>query len=253
MVLDAATLAVTLSAVFITTFIKGAFGGGFAIIGIPLMALAMDPIIAGALLAPIFVLSDVFALRYWRPSTWSRVDLAILIPAQLAGSALGFAVMALVNRHVVAVLIALITLGFTALWFYGGSRIVQRPRSTAKGVTAGVCSGMASMLAHSGGPPVAMYLLPLGLPKSVYAGTTFMYFAVANFVKVWPWLFVAKPDQNFWTLLAIAAPVVPLAVWIGWRLHTRIDQTQMYRACYALLVLVALKMLWDGVTGLQHP
>jgi uncharacterized membrane protein YfcA len=54
---------------------KGAFGGGFAILGIPFLALVMDPIAAGAVLAPLFVLSDLFALRYWRPASWSRPDL----------------------------------------------------------------------------------------------------------------------------------------------------------------------------------
>jgi len=36
-------------------FMKGAFSGGIAIIGIPLLALVMHPLRAGALLAPLFV------------------------------------------------------------------------------------------------------------------------------------------------------------------------------------------------------
>jgi len=67
-------------------------------------------------------------------------------------------------------------------------RVVQRrrqgrtsPSSRAKGILAGTASGMTSMMAHAGGPPVAMYLLPLGLSKSVYAGTTFLFFVVGNF------------------------------------------------------------------------
>ncbi len=43
---------------------------------------------------------------------------------------------------------------------------------------------------------------------------------------------------------------VPLGIWAGWRLHNRLDQAQMYRACYALLVVTAIKLLWDGVSGL---
>jgi hypothetical protein len=35
----------------------------------------------------------------------------------------------------------------------------------------------------------------------------------------------------------------------GWRLHGRLDQRQIYRACYGLLVVTALKLLWDGVAG----
>ena len=29
----------------------------------------------------------------------------------------------------------------------------------------------------------------------------------------------------------------------------RLDQRQIYRACYGLLVVTALKLLWDGVHG----
>jgi len=50
--------------------------------------------------------------------------------------------------------------------------VTTRPRSTPKAITAGLASGVTTMVAHSGGPPLAMYLLPLGLSKDVYAGTT---------------------------------------------------------------------------------
>ena len=71
----------TLAGVFLIAFMKGAFGGGFAIISIPLLALVMDPLTAGALLAPLFVAMDLFALQYWRPSTWSKPDLKVLLPS----------------------------------------------------------------------------------------------------------------------------------------------------------------------------
>jgi uncharacterized protein len=246
---DLPALAVTIAAVFLITFTKGAFGGGFAIIGIPLMALAMDPIAAGAVLAPMFCVSDIVALRYWRASTWSKPDLKVLIPGQLVGVGLGFAIMSIADRRLIAIAIALITLVFAALWFRGGGRIVPRARSSAKGALAGIGSGIGSMVAHSGGPPVAMYLLPLGLPKSVYAGTTFMFFVVGNFTKVWPWLVLAQPTRELWLLMALALPIIPFGVWSGWRLHERLDQRQLYRACYALLIVVALKLLWDGLSG----
>ncbi|MCE2453682.1 MAG: sulfite exporter TauE/SafE family protein, partial [Nitrospinae bacterium] len=78
--LDPATISLTLIGVFVIAFMKGGFGGGFAIVGIPLLALVMDPLTAGALLAPLFVVMDLFALRYWKPKTWSKPDLALLLP-----------------------------------------------------------------------------------------------------------------------------------------------------------------------------
>jgi hypothetical protein len=43
--------------------------------------------------------------------------------------------------------------------------------------------------------------------------------------------------------------VVPLAVWAGYRLHDHLSQHGHYRACYGLLIVTALKLLWDGVRG----
>jgi uncharacterized membrane protein YfcA len=157
--------------------------------------------------------------------------------------------MRIADRHLVAVVIALVTLWFAGLWFAGGGQIRTQPRSSVKGVAAGVASGIGSMIAHSGGPPVAMYLLPLGLSKSEYAGTTFVFFIVGNLLKAGPWLALVDLDRRFWTLLVITLPVIVLGVWSGWRLHDRLDQVQLYRACYALLMVVALKLLWDGTRG----
>jgi uncharacterized protein len=249
MVLDPPTIAVSIAAVFLISFMKGAFGGGFAIIGIPFLALVMDPITAGALLAPLFCITDLVALRYWRPSTWSKPDLIVLVPALLVGMGLGFLVIGYADRRFIAIAVALITLTFAGMWFMGGGKVVQRPRSVAKGTLAGVTSGVASMVAHAGGPPVAMYLLRLGLPSAVYAGTTFLYFVFSNLVKVGPWLAIAEPTREFWLLMAIVLPAIPTGMWSGWVLHTRLDQRQLYGACYALLVVVALKLMWDGIAG----
>jgi len=38
-------------------------------------------------------------------------------------------------------------------------------------------------------------------------------------------------------------------VWLGWRLNGSLDQRQIYRVCYGLLVVTALKLLWDGASG----
>ena len=110
-------------------------------------------------------------------------------------------------------------------------------------------SGVTTMVAHSGGPPLAMYLLPLGLSKQLYAGTTSMFFTVGNIMKAVPWLLLASPTGKTWGLLAICMLAIPTGVWLGWRFHERLDQRQMYRVCYGLLVVAGLKLLWDGVSG----
>jgi uncharacterized protein len=173
---------------------KGAFGGGFSIVGIPLLSFVMDPVTAGGLLAPLFIAMDLFALRYWQPSTWSRPDLRLLLPGLVIGIGAGSLLFppGHRDRHGCDHLI------FVGLWLLAGAQVRIRPRSTAKAIAAGLTSGITTMVAHSGGPTLAMYLLPLGLSKEIYAGTTSLFFTVGNATKAVPWLLIVRPTAEVW-------------------------------------------------------
>lgn len=249
MELTIATMLVAFAGVLLISFMKGAFGGGFAIVGIPLLSTVMDPITAGGLLAPLFIAMDLYGLRHWKPSTWSKPDLKPLLPGLVGGIGCGYLVFRFLDHRAIAIVMAVITLIFVGLWLLRGAGVMLQPRSTPKAVAAGFTSGVTTMVAHSGGPPLAMYLLPLGLGKELYAGTTSMFFTVGNLLKAVPWLLLVQPSSQVWALMAICLPAIPLGVWLGWRLHGALDQRQVYRACYGLLVVTALKLLWDGVSG----
>jgi uncharacterized membrane protein YfcA len=172
-----------------------------------------------------------------------------LVPAAVVGIAAGFLLMRAIDARATAIAIALVTLAFAGHWLIGGGEPRPQPRSTAKAMLWGTAGGVTTMVAHSGGPPIAMYLLPLGLPKAVYAGTTSIVFTAINLVKAGPWLVLGRPDRAMWLLMALCLPMVPVGIHVGWLLHERLSHRQMYRACYGLLVVTALKLLWDGVRG----
>lgn len=249
MELTVTTILIAFAGVFLICFMKGAFGGGFSIVGIPLLSFVMDPVTAGGLLAPLFIAMDLFALRYWKPSTWSKPDLVLLLPGLVVGIGLGYLLFRVLDHRAVAIVMAVVTLIFVGLWFFSDPKVTITPRSAPKAVAAGLASGITTMVAHSGGPPLAMYLLPLGLSKEVYAGTTSLFFTVGNATKAVPWLLLVRPDGNVRIVMAICLVAIPTGVWLGWRLHGRLDQQQIFRACYGLLVVTALKLLWDGVSG----
>jgi uncharacterized membrane protein YfcA len=249
MELTVVTILVTLCGVLLICFMKGAFGGGFSIVGIPLLSIVMDPVTAGGLLAPLFVAMDLFALRYWKPTTWSKPDLLLLLPGLIIGIAVGYLLFRSLDHRATAIVMAVVTLVFVGLWFAGGGKVTIRRRSPPKAIAAGLTSGVTTMVAHSGGPPLAMYLLPLGLSKEIYAGTTSLFFTVGNATKAVPWLALGHPTANVWILMAACLAAIPVGVWLGWHFHGRLDQQQLYRTCYGLLVVTASKLLWDGLTG----
>ncbi|WP_157727746.1 hypothetical protein [Stappia sp. ES.058] len=69
---------------------------------------------------------------------------------------------------------------------------------------------MTTMVAHSGGPQLAMYLLPLGVLKSIYAGPASLFFTAGNNVKLFSWIWLASIAGAPWFLILLALLAVPL-------------------------------------------
>jgi uncharacterized protein len=241
--------AVGLLTTFLMAASKGAFGGGLAIIGVPMLALVTDPISAAIIVAPLVAFMDIFALRAFPPSTWSKPDLAWLSMGLLIGLFLGWMFFTAVDPRIVVLVIALVTLGFTLRWFLRDRLAPPPPHGVrpARAVGLSILSGFTTFIAHAGGPPVAMYLLARGLDKSVYAGTTVAVFMLANFIKLTPFVLLGMERPQTLAAALAFAPVVPFGVILGKALHDRMDQQRLYFWCYVLLLVVGAKLLFDAV------
>ena len=76
----------------------------------------MDPVTAGGLLAPLFIAMDLFALRYWKPSTWSKPDLVLLLPGLVIGIGFGYLLFRFLDHRAISIVMAVTTLIFVGLW-----------------------------------------------------------------------------------------------------------------------------------------
>ncbi len=231
---------------------KGAFGGGLAILGVPLLALVTDPLQGAIMVALLVAAMDLFAIGSFGVSTWSKPDLAWLIPGLVVGIAIGYVVFLIVDSRIVTLIIGIVTLAFTAHWFARGrlSPAGRMPASPPLALLAGTASGFTTFVAHAGGPPVAIYLLARGLSKTAFVGTTIAFFMLGNLMKLPPYLALGlKQPEAIWAALALL-PAAPLGVWLGRWLHDRLDQKRLFFACYLLLAAAALKLTADAALAL---
>jgi uncharacterized membrane protein YfcA len=74
---------VAIPAVLIAGVSKSGFGGGLGVMAVPLMALALSPQAAAAIMLPILCLMDVANVWAYRKN-WDRRNMMILIPVQLS-------------------------------------------------------------------------------------------------------------------------------------------------------------------------
>lgn len=227
---------------------KGGFAGGFGIVTVPLMALAIAPAQAAAIMLPILLVMDLGAVWAYRRH-WSRDLIKVLLPAGLAGTAIGTLAFRELGSDGIRLFLGVLAIGFV-LWrtlLRAPSAAPEAP-STARGAFWATLSGFTSFIAHSGGPPLSVYLLPLRLAPSVLVGTVAVLFACLNWAKVLPyWWLGLFSAQNLLTSAALA-PVGVAGVALGVWLHRRIREALFYRLVYAFLLATGAKLLYDGLT-----
>lgn len=245
---DPVTLAVALLAVALTGLSKGGLGGAFALMGVPVMALVLPPVQAAAVLLPVLLMMDAVSLWTWRGRAQGWLLRAMLPPA-LLGIGLGWLAAAITPDAAVKLIVGLLALGFVARQFARPGP----PASGARRVSAwgwGTLSGFTSFVAHAGGPPYQMHVLPLRMDPRDYTGTSVVFFAVLNAVKVVPYLALGLFDAQTLTAAAWLVPVSVVAVLAGAWLVRRMRPAVFYPFMFAMLGLVSTKLIWDGVIGL---
>lgn len=242
---------VAVPAVILAGLSKGGFGGGLALLSVPFMSLVISPIQAAAIMLPILIVMDMIALFAWR-GVYDRRSLVILLPAAIAGISLGWVTAAYVTATHVRLIVGTVALIFWLDYMFG-RRDALRPRdhSPRKGWFWGTVSGFTSFVTHAGGPPFQMYMLPLRLEPKLLAGTGIAYFATVNAIKVVPYLFLGQFSHVNLMTSAILLPLAPLATLAGVRLVKIVPQTLFYRLTYSVVLIIAVKLIWDGLAGLS--
>jgi len=235
-------------AILITGISKGGFGGGLGMVAVPLMALAIAPVQAAAIMLPILCLMDLFALWHFRGhADWRH--LRILLPAAVVGIGFGTLGFHYLNDSQLKLLIGAIALGFVFYQLARRQQTASPEASLVGGSFWGTVAGFTSFGIHAGGPPLNIYLLPRKLPKAVFAATTIVFFTTVNQVKLVPYFWLGQFNTDNLSTSALLAPLAPLGIWLGRWLHDRISDRWFYRSCYVLLTITGIKLVWDGLIG----
>ncbi len=242
--------AVVIPAILLVGISKGGFGGGVGLIGTPMVALVTTPTRAAAILLPILCAMDIVGVVAYRKS-WDPVNMRILVPGSVLGILLGTATFRFLDENLIRLLIGALALGFVLrYWLVREPSAEPAAPSRRAGSLWATLSGFTSFIAHAGGPPLSVYLLPQHMDKTLFVGTTVIYFAFVNYLKLVPYSLLGQfSEENLLTSL-ILSPLAPLGMWLGIWLHRRIDERLFYQTVYLMLAVVGLKLLYDGLAAL---
>jgi uncharacterized membrane protein YfcA len=238
-------------AVLIFGIAKGGFGGGIAVISVPLMALAISPVQAAAILLPVLIVMDGVALWSFR-GQWDKENLRIILPGAMFGIAIGTLGFQFLSEDAIRVLIAIIALAFTANYALKRKQIEASQPNKIRGRFWGAIAGFTSFGIHAGGPPLSIYLLPQKMEKTRLMGTFAIFFAAVNFVKLFPYAWLGQFDDSNLLTSLVLMPLAPVGVRLGYFLLHRFSEQFIYKLCYFFLAIVGIKLLFDGMNGLLN-
>jgi uncharacterized membrane protein YfcA len=229
--------------------------GGFAGLGslaVPILTLVLSPVQAAAIVLPILISQDLVSVWVFR-SLWDLKLVAILMAGGVIGVVLGFLLAKSVSEAGVETALGAISFAFglQRLWLERKGNAVKPWLAPAwVGVMFGIVSGFTSQIAHAGAPPTQMYLMPRQLSRDTFLGTTTLFFALLNWIKVPAYLALGQLTPNNLVLAATMLPLAIVSTIVGAKLARKVAGPMFYRLVYVLMVLLGAKLMFDGAHAL---
>jgi len=248
LITDPIFYAAAVPAVILVGLSKGGFGGAMGFVGVPLLALAVPPVQAAAILLPILCLMDIVSLWSWR-GTYDRPLLFSVLPGAILGVAIGWLTAAVVTETMIKFIVGAVAVVFVGRWLaakFRDSVIVPAKPNGSAAAFWGTVSGFTSFVAHVGGPPYQVYALPLRLEPGVFVGTSVIFFAIVNAIKLVPYFLLGEFDRTNLLAAAVLLPLAPLSTLAGAWLVRRVRPEFFYNFSYITVGIIALKLIYES-------
>ncbi len=238
--------------VAIVALSKSGLLGSLGMVGVPLLSLVMPAREAAGMLLPLLIVMDMIGLVAFRREFDPR-NVRILLVGGLAGTLVGWILWSVITDAEVLLVVGILTLLFVLDALVPWRRNLMPANaggpSVPWGTFFGALAGITSFISHTGGPPTQVYLLPQKLPPNIYSGTTVVFFAAINLSKLIPYYFLGQLSlSNLETAAWLAVPSIAFML-LGVFLVRRVSAKLFYQVAYVLVFFVALKLIYDGWTG----
>jgi uncharacterized membrane protein YfcA len=248
MILDWHFYALAIPAVILLGLAKGGFAGMGAL-SLPLLAFAIDPVRAAAITLPVLIVQDVVGVWAFRRTVDWRL-LGWMLPGAIVGILLGYGYAASVSPLAVMAAIGAISVLFGCYRLWAARHPGERAAALWPewiGSLFGVASGFTSQIAHAGQPPFQLWVLPRNLPRDLLVGTTAIFFAAVNWIKVPAYIALGQFTRENLLISATLLPLALISTVAGVALVRRVSPERFYTAIYVLMIAVGAGLIWEAL------
>lgn len=219
-------------------------GGGTILIAV-IYALGLQPVVAVPLHAAVQLVSNgsrtvaYFQHVDWaafRQFLWGAVPSPFLIAPLVAQA----------NPNVILLAMA----GFILFSLIPQALSFIHMRGRAGMVTAGALAGGLGSIFAASGTVIGPFFLRPDWSKQTTIATLAVCQAAAHMMKIVAFASFGFGVLQYWHWLLPMCVAVILGTWLGRNLHEKVSEQLFDRAFKAILALLALKLAWDGASGL---
>ena len=238
-------------AMFAGGFCKGVIGVALPVVAISIMVILLDPRLAVAMIVfPIFLTNVQMAgrsglseflealQRFWPliATCITTLFIVALFATQLSSSfivvGLGLALLVFVLANV-------------SPWRPTVSARLEKPVGAVVGIVSGVLGGATAVY----GPPITMFLLASGVPKSKWSSSVGVTFTVVSIPLLAGYILNGTITPTVAVVSSLACLPAFAGMWIGFKLQDAMAPETFRKVLLAGLFIMALNLLRKGLFG----
>jgi uncharacterized membrane protein YfcA len=226
--------------VSVAYFVRGIAGFGSGLIAVPLLAL-MLPL---TLVVPLVVLLDYVAsasqgIANRQDIRWREI--LPVLPFSAAGVLIALFVLSRAETHWLLQALGIFVIAF-ALYTLSGFT-PRQGSARGWGVLAGTSGGLIGTLFGTGGPFYVMYFKARGLDKNSFRATFAAVFLIDGAGRLLGYAGSGLYTWDFLGVVALALPLMAIALYLGGQVHTQLSQQTFQRAISVLLIASGVALL----------
>jgi uncharacterized membrane protein YfcA len=222
---------------------KAGFGGGIGVVVTPLLALVMPAKLALGAILPLSVAADLISVRYyWRYRVIHHV--IALLPGMVVGVGVGWLLLDAIPEALFRKVLGALACVFAILQTVR-ERLPDRVGAPGRGfaLVAGVALGTVSVLAHSGGIVLMLYLMPQRLSGRAYVSTAILVGIVLNVLKIVPYRAMGLLGGDVLQMDLWMLPAVAVGTGVGILVNKRLSPVWFNRAILVLVVAIGINLM----------
>lgn len=243
---------IVMIALALAGFVHSATGFGSALVGMPLLAMALGTPVAAPLLALSSQVVNVAVLwQYWRALHFREA--ARLIAISLLGIPAGLALLRYGNEALITAMLGVVLIAYAIYAVFWESRLNTAPEERAYendslrmrwgGAAAALIAGVLGGAYNANGPPLIIYGAIRRWPKERFKSMLQSFFLVNGlFIVVGHAMAGLITSSVLWHCV-YSMPALLIGMWLGFVVDRRLDARRFRSVVIAMIFILGIALI----------